>query len=54
MVLGDADGVVVIPAAQAMAALQRAREREADERLIFERLAAGESTLEIYQLATGE
>ena len=54
LVLGDADGVVVIPAAQAMAALQRAREREADERLIFERLAAGESTLEIYQLATGE
>lgn len=54
LVLGDADGVVVIPAALAMVALQRAREREADERLIFDRLAAGESTLQIYQLATEE
>lgn len=50
LVLGDDDGVVVIPAADAATAVAAARQREAAEQDIFARLAAGESTLDIYGL----
>lgn len=53
LVVGDADGVVVLPAAQAVSVLQEARRRESQEREIMARLAAGETTMEIYRLPEG-
>jgi 4-hydroxy-4-methyl-2-oxoglutarate aldolase len=50
LVLGDADGVVVVPAARAAEVLAASAEREAAEQAIMARLAAGETTLEIYGL----
>jgi len=50
LVVGDADGVVVVPAAQAPRAIERARGREAHERELMAKLAAGSSTLELYDL----
>jgi 4-hydroxy-4-methyl-2-oxoglutarate aldolase len=47
-VLGDSDGVVVIPAAAADEVLQRSIEREAKERQIIERIRQGERTLDVY------
>ena len=48
LVVGDADGVVVIPRANATEVLERAREREKHEAEVIERLRRGESTLDIY------
>lgn len=52
LVVGDTDGVVVIPAGRAQQALLDARGREDAEQQIFERLAAGERSLDIYSLPT--
>jgi 4-hydroxy-4-methyl-2-oxoglutarate aldolase len=50
LVVGDADGVVVIPASQADEIEQRAAARDADEAVYFDRLLAGETTIGIYGL----
>lgn len=50
LVLGDADGVVVIPKGQAEAAVRKSFERDAEETDIFARLRAGDTTLDIYKL----
>ncbi len=50
LVVGDADGVVVIPAARASAAIAAAADRDREEASILERLRAGASTMEIYNL----
>jgi 4-hydroxy-4-methyl-2-oxoglutarate aldolase len=49
-VLGDADGVVVIPAARVAGIVAEAEHRDAMEREIFLRLKSGESTIAIYDL----
>jgi 4-hydroxy-4-methyl-2-oxoglutarate aldolase len=49
-VLGDADGVVVVAAAAVAAVKNAARERSERERRILDRLAHGESTLELMGL----
>ena len=49
-VLGDADGVVVVPAASAADIVAEAERRDAMEQEIFARLKAGESTIAIYGL----
>jgi len=54
LVLGDADGVVAIPAGQLGQAVDRSEERDAHEREVFGRLSKGESTLSIYGLPGGE
>lgn len=51
-VLGDSDGVVVIPAAAADEVLQRSIEREAKERQIIERIRRGERTLDVYNFGS--
>jgi 4-hydroxy-4-methyl-2-oxoglutarate aldolase len=48
LVVGDADGVVVIPRASVAEVLEKAREREKREVEVVERLRRGETTLEIY------
>lgn len=48
LVVGDADGVVAIPAAVARGVLVQAEAREAKERGIVEQLKAGRSTMDIY------
>jgi 4-hydroxy-4-methyl-2-oxoglutarate aldolase len=48
MLLGDSDGVVVIPAAHSSQALQAAIAREAKEADIMQRIRQGERTLDIY------
>jgi 4-hydroxy-4-methyl-2-oxoglutarate aldolase len=50
LVLGDDDGVVVIPQDRAGAAVEAGVRRDADENDIFARLLAGETTLAIYGL----
>ncbi|MCG2621344.1 4-carboxy-4-hydroxy-2-oxoadipate aldolase/oxaloacetate decarboxylase [Arthrobacter sp. I2-34] len=50
LVVGDADGVVVVPADQAAAVIEKSVQREADEQDILARLAAGECSLDIYSL----
>lgn len=50
LVVGDADGVVVIPAARAEDVRASSAERERSEVDYLERLRAGQSTLTIYQL----
>ncbi|MFH5824631.1 RraA family protein [Georgenia sp. AZ-5] len=50
LVVGDDDGVVVLPATQAAAAVAEAQRREDTESEIFDRLVAGENTVEIYGL----
>ena len=52
LVFGDADGVVVLPSAAAAAIVDAAERRDAEETRIFARLRSGESTLDIYSLAT--
>ncbi len=49
LVVGDADGVVVIPRRLVPQVLENARLREEKERVIFSRLARGERTLDIYK-----
>ncbi len=53
-VLGDADGVVVIPPARAAAVLESSIEREAKERDIIERIRSGARTLDVYGLGITE
>jgi 4-hydroxy-4-methyl-2-oxoglutarate aldolase len=48
LVVGDADGVVVVAREEATEVLEKAREREAREAEIVERLRKGETTLDIY------
>lgn len=48
LVLGDTDGVVVLPRERAAQVVQAATEREAKEAAIVDRLRAGERTLEVY------
>jgi len=54
LVVGDADGVVVIPAASADDVLEAAKQRVENESAILERLRNGETTLDIYGLARSE
>lgn len=48
LVVGDGDGVVVIPHAQAADVVQAGLQREQDEAAILQRLKAGESTMTVY------
>lgn len=48
LVVGDSDGVVVIPQAQAAEVVAASLQREADEAAILERLRRGESTMAVY------
>jgi len=50
LVVGDSDGVVVLPHAAATAVLDRADQRVADEQRILGEISNGKSTLEIYSL----
>ncbi len=48
LVLGDGDGVVVLPQARAAEVVAKAVQREVDEAAILKRLQAGESTMQVY------
>lgn len=48
LVVGDGDGVVVVPRGRADDVVQRSHRREADEAAYLQRLRQGESTLDIY------
>jgi 4-hydroxy-4-methyl-2-oxoglutarate aldolase len=48
LVVGDADGVVVLPRDRAAMLVAKAQQRERDEAAILERLQAGESTMQVY------
>jgi len=48
LVLGDGDGVVVVPRVRAADVVARSQQRERDEAAILERLRAGESTMQVY------
>lgn len=48
LVVGDADGVVVIPQADTEAVLKAAVERDAKEAELMRRIRAGERTLDLY------
>lgn len=48
LVVGDSDGVVAIPQAQAAEVIAAGQRREAEESAILRRLKAGESTLKVY------
>jgi len=48
LVVGDGDGVVVLPRAQAADIVARGLQREADEAAIVQRLQGGEATLDVY------
>jgi 4-hydroxy-4-methyl-2-oxoglutarate aldolase len=50
IILGDGDGVVVLPSARFEAILGESRKRDAAELSYFERLRAGETTIQIYGL----
>jgi len=50
LVVADADGIVVLPAAEVASTLDAARERARAEQGYFERLRGGELTLDIYRL----
>ena len=50
LIVGDADGVVVIPAAHIERALDCADARVADEQRAIEALRAGATTLDLYEL----
>ena len=49
--VGDGEGVVVIPAADAPRVLQQSIEREAKEQSIMDRIRAGARTLDVYNFA---
>lgn len=51
LVVGDADGIVCFPADGAAEVADAAERRDAAEQDILRRIAAGETTVEIYQLA---
>jgi 4-hydroxy-4-methyl-2-oxoglutarate aldolase len=48
LVVGDADGVVVISRGRVPEVMEKAREREKHEAQVVERLRKGETTLDIY------
>lgn len=48
LIVGDADGVVVVPRRRAADVVARAQQREAAEAAILGRVRAGESTMQIY------
>ena len=48
LVVGDGDGVVVLPHGRAAEVVDKAVRREADEAAILKRLQAGESTMQVY------
>lgn len=50
LVAGDADGVVVIPAARAEEVVAKAKAREEAEALTMERLIKGERTIDMFKL----
>jgi 4-hydroxy-4-methyl-2-oxoglutarate aldolase len=50
LVVGDADGVVAVPAAIAQEMVRRSYERMAAERVVIERLRSGETTIDILGL----
>ena len=54
LVVGDADGVVVLPAELASRAVSAGRDRERKEQDVFARLRAGETTIDIYDLPREE
>ncbi|MGR4863132.1 4-carboxy-4-hydroxy-2-oxoadipate aldolase/oxaloacetate decarboxylase [Caulobacter sp. LARHSG274] len=49
LVIGDNDGVVVVPQVRAEAVIAASEQRDADELTICERLKADETTLDIYK-----
>ncbi len=51
LVVGDEDGVVVVPADRQADVVAAGLRRQADERHIIARVRGGESTLAIYDLA---
>ena len=51
LVLGDADGVVVIPRSQAAAAVEKSLQREAHEQQLLAQLRAGKRSIDIYEPA---
>jgi 4-hydroxy-4-methyl-2-oxoglutarate aldolase len=53
LLVADADGVLVLAAADAERVVAAGQEREDDEKRIVERLKRGESTLDIYKLPRG-
>lgn len=50
LVVGDNDGVVVVPQARAAEVIAASRQRDTDEARICEELMAGATTLDIYKL----
>ncbi|MEX3941128.1 4-carboxy-4-hydroxy-2-oxoadipate aldolase/oxaloacetate decarboxylase [Paraburkholderia sp. BR10937] len=48
LIVGDRDGVVVIPRARAAEVVAKGAQREADEAAICKRIEAGETTMQIY------
>ncbi len=48
LVVGDADGVVVVPRLRAAEVVAKSLQRERDEAAILKRLEAGESTMQVY------
>ncbi|WP_134705116.1 4-carboxy-4-hydroxy-2-oxoadipate aldolase/oxaloacetate decarboxylase [Ammoniphilus sp. YIM 78166] len=48
LIVGDGDGVVVIPRMEIEAILEKAHQREEDEKWISEELKTGKTTMEIY------
>ena len=50
LIVGDADGVFAIPAARALEAIDAAERRDAGEQDYLRRIAAGETTIDIYRL----
>ncbi|MCC8402328.1 4-carboxy-4-hydroxy-2-oxoadipate aldolase/oxaloacetate decarboxylase [Paraburkholderia sp. MMS20-SJTN17] len=48
LVVGDRDGVVVVPCARAAEVVAKAAQRELDEAAICKRIEAGETTMQIY------
>jgi 4-hydroxy-4-methyl-2-oxoglutarate aldolase len=53
LVVGDVDGVVVIPSADVAEVLRASDERDEREETVISRVRAGESTLDIYGLDPG-
>jgi 4-hydroxy-4-methyl-2-oxoglutarate aldolase len=53
LVVGDRDGVAVIPQAKVTQALQKGVEREEDETNKTKRIEAGERTIDIYGFGEG-
>jgi 4-hydroxy-4-methyl-2-oxoglutarate aldolase len=53
LVVGDADGVVVVPAAAAQETLDQADARVAAEQRALDAIRAGATTLDYYHLSTG-